>query len=127
VVFINDDAENHSHLLTSLDLSRVLTIEPSSVFPESANVEFVIRAGSHHLVLRVHERGVGETMACGTGACAAMFAAATQDDAPIEVAYDIESPGGMVTVRRDSNNDLYLRGPAVIVGSVTITSAVTPE
>jgi diaminopimelate epimerase len=127
VVFVDEDgvhAENSSHLLATLDLSRIPAIEPASVFPESANVEFVVQTGLNHIALRVHERGVGETMACGTGACAAMFAAAQRDGAPLEVAYDVESPGGMVTVRRDVHNDLHLRGPAVIVSSITITSAV---
>ena len=129
VVFIDQYGaykENTSQVLATLDLSRIPAIEPASVFPESANVEFVIQTGVNHLVLRVHERGVGETMACGTGACATMFAAAQRDGAPVEVAYNVESPGGMVTVRRDVNHDLHLRGPAVIVGSVTVTSAVTP-
>ncbi len=123
VVFVEPPAqENASQLLATLDLSRMPRIEPASVFPESANVEFVVRAAPQHLLLRVHERGVGETMACGTGACAVMWAAAYTDDAPVEVAYQIESPGGMVSVRRDANHDLHLRGPAIIVASVTITA-----
>jgi len=123
VVFIEDElnnGENPSHVLSTLDLTTKPVIEPATVFPDSANVEFVIRASERHLMLRVHERGVGETMACGTGSCATMWAAAQRDDAPVEVAYQVESPGGTVVVRRDANHDLWLRGPAVLVASVVI-------
>jgi diaminopimelate epimerase len=125
VVFINTDEvapENPSHVLATLDLSRIPTIEPAVLLPDGANVEFVVRSGPQHLLLRVHERGVGETMACGTGACAVMWAAAERDGAPVEVEYRVESPGGMVRVRRDPAGDLYLRGPAVIVASATVAS-----
>ena len=128
VVFIEDglpEGENASHLLATLDLTAKPTIEPSSVFPDSANVEFVIRTGERHLMLRVHERGVGETMACGTGSCATMWAAAARDEAPVEVSYQVESPGGTVTVRRDLHHDLHLRGPAALVASLVLGSGST--
>ena len=123
VVFVEDglnDGENPSHVLATLDLSTKPVIEPAVVFPDSANVEFVIRISQRHLMLRVHERGVGETMACGTGSCATMWAAAQRDDAADVVAYQVESPGGTVTVRRDSHHDLFLRGPAMLVATVVI-------
>lgn len=123
VVFLEDalnEGENPSHVLATLDLTHKPQLDPPSVFPESANVEFVVSIGDRHVMLRVHERGVGETMACGTGSCAVMWAAAARDDVPVEVSYQVESPGGMVTVRRDAHHDLHLRGPAVIVGTVVL-------
>ena len=54
----------------------------AATYPDGVNVEFVVRRGEHHVALRVHERGSGETRSCGTGACAVMVAAATADDAP---------------------------------------------
>ncbi|MEI6229372.1 MAG: diaminopimelate epimerase [Actinomycetes bacterium] len=128
VVFLEDglaETENASQALATLDLTTKPNIEPSAVFPESANVEFVIRTGERHLMLRVHERGVGETMACGTGSCAAMWAAAVRDDAPVDVSYQVGSPGGTVTVRRDLNHDLHLRGPVALVASVVLGSGST--
>ena len=44
------------------------------MFPESVNTEFVEVINDHYLKMRVRERGSGETMACGTGACAVMYA-----------------------------------------------------
>lgn len=125
VVFLEDGLapdENASHVLASLDLTKKPGIEPAAVFPDSANVEFVIRVSERHLMLRVHERGVGETMACGTGSAATMWAAAVRDQAPVEVSYEVESPGGSVTVRRDREHDLYLRGPATLVASLVLGS-----
>ncbi len=48
--------------------------EKSEMFPESVNTEFVQVINRQHLKMRVWERGSGETMACGTGACAVMYA-----------------------------------------------------
>ena len=65
---IEDDAPD--------DLVRALgpEIEVDPRFPERTNVEFVRRDGPSELTMRVWERGVGETLACGTGACAAAVA-----------------------------------------------------
>jgi diaminopimelate epimerase len=63
--------------LAALDLSRPPAVEPGR--PDGQNVEFVVRAGPRHLVMRVHERGVGETLSCGTGICAVVAAVATAD------------------------------------------------
>ena len=50
-------------------------LAPPAMFPDGANVEFVVVRAPGHLAMRVHERGVGETRSCGTGACAAAIAA----------------------------------------------------
>ena len=54
------------------DLGPAIEVDPR--FPERTNVEFVRRDGPSELTMRVWERGVGETLACGTGACAAAVA-----------------------------------------------------
>jgi carbamoyl-phosphate synthase large subunit len=55
------------------DLGRAFETDP--LFPERVNTEFVQVCGVNHLKMRVWERGNGETLACGTGACAAAVAA----------------------------------------------------
>jgi diaminopimelate epimerase len=89
--------------------------EPSydgGVFPDGVNVEFVVRRGPDHIAMRVHERGVGETRSCGTGACAAALAtAATAGPGP----WRVDVPGGTVHVSRDESGHVHLTGPAAIV------------
>ena len=65
--------------LQGLDLCSAPLVEPSR--PDGQNVEFVARDGERHLVMRVHERGVGETRSCGTGICAVVVAATLSDGA----------------------------------------------
>jgi diaminopimelate epimerase len=118
VVFVDDPDE-----LVALDLTVAPVVAPSAMFPDGVNVEFVHRVGAHseHRVrMRVHERGVGETLSCGTGACAVMVAAAARDDAPMETAYTVDVPGGTVVVTRRADGQLELRGPAVLVADATI-------
>jgi len=77
-------------------------------FPSGTNVEFLAsRAGALHL--RVWERGVGETRACGSGACAAATVAEARGLAfwPIH----LELPGGTLEVDRDESGELTLSGP----------------
>lgn len=121
VVFL-DDVE----ALDGLDLTRAPQAGPPAMFPDGVNVEFVVRLGApaeRHVRMRVHERGVGETLSCGTGACAVMVAAAGRDQAPAEVAYTVDVPGGTVVVTRRADEHIELRGPAEIVARATITSA----
>jgi diaminopimelate epimerase len=94
-------------------------------YPEGVNVEFVVRRGARHVALRVHERGSGETRSCGTGACAAMVAAAVADGVsrpPAEdVAYRVDVPGGTLTVTWTADDRVLLTGPAVVVARGTTT------
>ena len=118
VVFV-DDAET----LAGLDLSSPPSVAPQAMFPKGVNVEFVVAEGSpadRHVRMRVHERGVGETLSCGTGAVAVMVAAAARDEAPEETAYTVEVPGGSVVVTRRAGGDLELRGPAVILARAVL-------
>jgi diaminopimelate epimerase len=99
-----------------------LTVPPvldSAQFPAGANVEVLRMTGEHRLQMRVHERGSGVTMSCGTGAVAAAVAAAAaagewQNGA--ERRWEVEVPGGKLTVTPSATASL-LTGPAVIVAS----------
>ncbi len=71
-------------------------IENHERFPERVNVGFMHCLGRGHIALRVHERGVGETRACGTGACAAVVSARRQGKLDDEVVVDL--PGGQLMV-----------------------------
>jgi diaminopimelate epimerase len=118
VVFL-DDGER----LDELDLSRAPEVAPPAMFPDGVNVELVVAVGApaeRRVRMRVHERGVGETLSCGTGAVAVMVAAASRDDAPVASTYTVEVAGGTVVVSRDLDGGLELRGPAVIVGEMTL-------
>jgi len=88
-------------------------IEKHELFPYRTNVEFVQVLDASHLAVRVWERGVGETAACGTGACAAFAAAlhAGRGKSPMLITL----PGGDLKVRVDDDGHIYLAGPAVEV------------
>ncbi len=88
-------------------------IERHSAFPDRVNAEFVNVLSRSLLRMRVWERGSGETLACGTGACAA-FAAARRlgkIDARAQVALD----GGTLTLEEDARGHLLMTGPAEFV------------
>jgi diaminopimelate epimerase len=87
---------------------------PAEAYPDGVNVEFVVRRGPGRVAMRVHERGSGETRSCGTGTCAVTVAAARADGASAPVTYDVEVPGGVVTVHWREDNHLELTGPAVV-------------
>lgn len=83
-------------------------------FPEGTNVEFVQILNNKELCMRVWERGTGETMACGTGACASAVAAIWLGMAQQQVTVHLR--GGDLTVRWDAgNSSVYLTGPATEV------------
>ncbi len=99
-------------------------IETDSLFPAKTNVEFAEVVSRDHIRLRVWERGVGETLACGTGACATAVAAVLADIANREVT--VELPGGELIVRWDSGGHVFMTGPATEVfrGTVSIPDEV---
>lgn len=83
-------------------------------FPRGVNAEFIQLAGDGHLIMRVYERGAGETRSCGTGVVAAAAATRQQVDAGGRDSYIVDVPGGRLRV--DFDGDMtYLTGPAVIV------------
>jgi len=113
VVFVDDADE-----LVALDLSAAPKVEPRAMFPDGVNVEFVHRLGAHsdhHVQMRVHERGVGETRSCGTGACAAALAVRTWAGAGAPDTWLVDVPGGTVRVRVLASGHVELAGPAELV------------
>ncbi|MCW2830007.1 MAG: diaminopimelate epimerase [Aeromicrobium sp.] len=91
-----------------------------ATYPDGVNVEFVVRQGDHHVAMRVHERGSGETRSCGTGACAVGVASAVADHAERPVTYRVDVPGGTVHVTWGADDHLTLTGPAEIVARGTM-------
>jgi diaminopimelate epimerase len=81
------------------------------------NVEYVEDIGPGHIRMRVHERGVGETRSCGTGACAAVVATALRVGSARGTAYTVDVPGGRLTVTWRDDDTVLLSGPAVLVAS----------
>lgn len=92
----------------------------TAVYPEGVNIEFVTREGDHHVAMRVHERGSGETRSCGTGACAVAVATAVADRAEKPTTYRVDVPGGTVHVTWNAEDHLILTGPAEIVARGTM-------
>ncbi len=95
-------------------------IENHPAFPNKTNVEFAERPVDGVIRLRVWERGCGETLACGTGACATAVAAALNCLGGRE--YTIELPGGELAIRWHESGTVYMTGPAeeVFSGVVAI-------
>jgi diaminopimelate epimerase len=97
------------------------SIEKHSRFAKRTNVGFMQILGRTHIRLRVHERGVGETLACGTGACAAVAVGIKRGLLDSEVRVDL--PGGAAAVGWPGpGRHLWLTGPAttVFAGSIDI-------
>ncbi len=85
-------------------------VEGHPIFPRRVNFEIVNRQDARHLNARVWERGSGETMACGTGACA--IAVASRLQGLIDDRVDITLPGGTLTIEWDGEGEVFLEGPA---------------
>ncbi|MFP5218477.1 MAG: diaminopimelate epimerase [Actinomycetes bacterium] len=79
------------------------------------NVEYVEDVSATHIRMRVHERGVGETRSCGTGACAAVVATSLRTGAVRGTAFDVDVPGGRLVVTWQDDGRVSMRGPAVLV------------
>lgn len=88
--------------------------EPLDVFPEGVNVEFVQYLDPGHVRMRVWERGVGETLSCGTGACAVGLVSRARHPEDGSK-WRVDVPGGTVHVRVGEDDHVYLRGPVTFV------------
>ncbi len=84
-------------------------LENHALFPAKANIEFVQVLAKNHLKMRVWERGCGETMACGTGACASVVAAFLNKKANRQVV--IELLGGELIIDYNEDGKVYMTGP----------------
>jgi diaminopimelate epimerase len=88
------------------------------------NVEYVEDVSATHIAMRVHERGVGETRSCGTGACAAVVATSVRTGAPRGTAFDVDVPGGRLVVTWRDDGHVVMTGPAVVVASGVLDRGV---
>jgi diaminopimelate epimerase len=77
------------------------------------NAGFMQVVDRSHIRLRVWERGAGETLACGTGACAAVVAGIRLGR--LERKVDVETRGGQLTIEWDGQGSVFMTGPAVTV------------
>ena len=95
-------------------------IENHSLFPEKTNVEFIQVLNKQEINFRVWERGVGETLACGTGACAALAAAVLNNKTDRKAT--IHLSGGDLDILWADDGYIYMTGPAELVfrGEMTI-------
>lgn len=84
-------------------------IEKHHLFPHKTNVEFVQVVSRNRLEMKAWERGVGETLACGTGACAALAAAVETGRSDRNV--QVYLPGGPLKIRWENDNHIYMKGP----------------
>ncbi|WMI81699.1 diaminopimelate epimerase [Anaerotignum sp. MB30-C6] len=86
-------------------------VEVSPLFPNKTNVEFVQVLSRNHINMRVWERGSGETLACGTGACASVVACILNGLCDREV--KVSLIGGELTITwNEEDNHVYMSGPA---------------
>ena len=118
VVFVDDLAQVG-------DLLTAPTVMANGRFPNGQNVEFVVddtdeSTGELAVHMRVHERGVGETRSCGTGAAAAALATRHRHGVTHAGSVQVDVPGGRLTVLVDEAGVVSLQGPAEIVARGTI-------
>jgi len=114
IVFVDD--------VQKIDLGTIgPQFENHPVFPQRTNVEFIEVVAPDYLKMRVWERGVGTTLACGTGACATVVAGVLTGKS--NRSCTVELPGGCLQITWSEADDrLYMKGPAqaVFTGSIEI-------
>ncbi len=107
VIFVDD--------IDDVDLANVgPKLEFHSRFPQRCNIEFAQVLPDGKIRMRVWERGSGITMACGTGACATLTAAVLTGRSPRKNTIIMDG-GSLVIEWRESDNHLYMQGPATTV------------
>ncbi len=105
VLFVDD--------VEALDLERLgPKFERHERFPDRINTEFVRTVSPTEFDMRVWERGSGETLACGTGACAAAVASVLNGRAERDRDIRVNLRGGQLVIRWHRNGDVYMTGPA---------------
>lgn len=107
--------------IDEIDISKIgPIIENLPQFPNRTNVEFVEVLKKNEIRLKVWERGAGETLACGTGACACVVAAASLSLTGRKV--KINLPGGVLEIEWEEDDHVVMRGPAekVFEGKIKI-------
>mgnify|MGYP000589051574 FL=1 len=100
--------------LSDFDVKKYGSIlEVNEAFPNKTNVEFVEIKDPENIKMRVWERGTGETLACGTGACASVVACNLNGLTKRSV--NVELLGGNLNIELGEDNHVYMTGPAVTV------------
>lgn len=92
-------------------------LETHPIWPEKANIEFVRIVDRNNIEMRVWERGTGETLACGTGACASAVAAILTDKTDNEL--NVRMKGGTLNIRLNPSGEVIMTGDATLVASGT--------
>lgn len=106
--------------LAAIDLTRAPVVRPTPA--RGTNVELVRPLGPDHIAMRVHERGVGETRSCGTGAAAAAIATKLWAGQHLATpTWTVDVPGGRLRVRLLPGQHVELAGPAALVADGTVT------
>ena len=105
-------------IVDNIDTAPVATqgpaIEHHARFPNRVNAGFMQLVDRSHIRLRVYERGAGETLSCGTGACAAAVAGITRG--LLDAVVNVETRGGMLTIRwAGGSHRVMMTGPAAMV------------
>jgi diaminopimelate epimerase len=118
VAFLDD-------LETVGSLADAPVVTPATVYPEGVNVEFVEIESPDTLIMRVHERGSGETRSCGTGTCAVALAATIHTRGKLPARWIIKPPGGTLIVEIDGHSNATLTGPAELIKDYDVTSYLT--
>lgn len=95
-------------------------LENHPLFPERANIGIAQIISPDHILLRVFERGAGETLACGTGACAALVAASRRGIAARKATIHLK--GGELEIDWRDDNNVWMTGPA----AASFTGIITP-
>ena len=109
------DASTVGSALARIDVAGIGSwLQRSPLFPDSVNVGFAEVLAPDHIALRVFERGVGETLACGSGACAAVAILVRQGR--VDRAVRVDLPGGTLHIDWPSDDaPVFMRGPAAFV------------
>ena len=103
--------------------------EHHKIFPERVNTEFIQIVDNQTIKMRVWENGSGETMACGTGACASVAAAVKNGLLPIDTEICVQLRGGEIFITCKPDYQIFMRGNAVEVfrGDYSICKHSTEE
>ena len=105
-------------LVDDVDTAPVATVGPlveaHPAFPARVNAGFMQVVSRSHIRLRVYERGAGETLACGTGACAAVVAGIRLG--LLDATVDVDTRGGRLTIGwQGEGHSVFMTGPATTV------------
>ena len=128
-VFITAVSMGNPHAVTyvddvdSLELEKIgPSFENHPLFPERVNTEFIKILDESTMQMRVWERGLGETWACGTGACAATAASVLNGYFPHDKEITVKLRGGDLFITYKSDGTVLMRGPAetVFTGEIDV-------